>query len=301
MRRRFFFALLVLLVPVAVPASQEASPGLRISVEPAAVPVGGTFRLVLAYDLPEGARIGQPPEVRGIESLSVVKRETAQGRIVLTVLADSLDPVRIGPLELGYANKDGQKAFLRSGVVTVGVASNLKDRDPGDPKPIRDIIPTSRPWVGLLATAGFVLLACAAIAGIVYAWKRRTEPGRAAGPPEAPHLRAEREIEALLQDNLFEQGRQKEFYFRFTGIVKRYLGSVRGFPALECTTEEIAGRSTGQDMPVLSILRYADRVKFADEVAPARRKEDDVSAFLAYVDVTAPRAAEETPGQEGKP
>ncbi|HNY63867.1 MAG TPA: hypothetical protein PKM41_00400 [Deltaproteobacteria bacterium] len=289
--RTALIALLAMLALLPVPGAAAQEGTLRISAQPESVPVGGTFRLVLAYTLPAGARVHHPPEIRGVEGLIVVKQEAAEGRITLTVLADSLDPVRIGPLELGYAGADGKKAFLRSGVLTISVASNLKGREEAEPKPIMGIVPTGRPWLWWLAAAGLALLGCAVLAGIAYVWKRRTNRGGAAEPPEPPHVRAEREIEALLKENLFEQGLQKEFYFRFTEIVKRYLGAVRGFPAPECTTEEIAGRIAEHDRPVLSILRFADRVKFADEAVPAGRKDDDVSAFLAYVDVTAPKAA----------
>jgi hypothetical protein len=292
-------ALLVLLaVPAQSPSAQGGMPRLAITAEPGSVPVGGTFRLVLTYTLPAGAKIGQVPEIRGIEGLSVVKREATGGRIVLTVLADSLDPVKVGPVELGYVGPDGKAGSLRSNALTVGVTSNLKGD--GELKPIKGIIPTGHPWLWWAMVLGTALLALAALAGAFHAWRRWKGGGIGLAPVLAPHVRAERDLDALLKENLFEQGLQKEFYFRFTEIVKRYLEALRGFPAAECTTEEISARITDADRPLLSILRSADLVKFADEVASPGRKDDDVGAFLAYLDVTAPKPSEGIPVQEAK-
>lgn len=276
--------------PAAVAAAQAGKPGLAVTAEPGSVPVGGAFRLVLTYSLPPGARVGDPPEIRGAEALSVVKRSAVEGRIVLTVLAESLEPMRIGPLELGYADAAGRKGFVRSGVLTVAVTSNLKGGE--ELAPIKGIIPTANRWLKPALYLGIAALLLAALAGAWHAWKKLKRGGDAAVPEEAPHARAEREIEALLEERLFEQGRRKEFYFRFTEIVKGYLEGLRGFPAAECTTEEIAARLGDADRPVLSLLRAADLVKFADHEATPAKRDDDVSAFLAYVDITAPRGTE---------
>jgi len=76
----------------------------------------------------------------------------------------------------------------------------------------------------------------------------------------------------------------KEFYFRFTEILKHYLESIRGFPAAEFTTEEIA-RSIAdeQDRVLIPLLREADLVKFADSIPTQAGKEEDVQVALAYI------------------
>lgn len=283
--------------PVQAASPQQAAFGLTVSARPQTVPVGGAFRLVLAYALPAGASLGKVPDIRGIEGLNVVKREAENGRIVLIVLADRLDPIRVGPVELGYTDAKGGTGVLRSGTLTVGVASSLKGGE--ELRPIKGIIPTVHQWFWRAVTAGIALLVIAALAAVFFSWRKRRRSGSGAGPVEAPHLRAEREMNALLKENLFEQGRHKEFYFRFTEIIKRYVGALRNFPALEYTTEEISGRLAEADRPVLSILRSADLVKFAGATAPPARKDDDVGAFLAYLDVTSPRAPEE--GRENAP
>ncbi len=277
------------------------APGLSLSAEPSPVAVGGTVRLVLRYSLPPGASLGSDPEIKGMEGLSVAGKEIGEGRIVLTVIADSLEPVRTGPIELGFVDKAGRKGYLRSEGTTVKVVSNIRDgADPENPSPIQGIIPLTNPWVKWAVIVGIVLLAAAALAGVILALRSRRRGEASAASADPPHVRAEKDIEALLKESLFEKGEQKEFYFRFTEIVKRYIEAIRGFPAAEFTTEEIAQRAVEQDRPALGVLRYADLVKFADEIASPGRKEEDVSCILAYIDVTASGAeGEEDPGRSG--
>lgn len=297
---RFFPGLLITLLFASYPCLSfgvqmpAEAPGLTVSAEPSPVAVGGTVRLVLRYTLPPGAEIGKDPEIKGIEGLSISSKEAGKGRIVLKIIADSLDPIGTGPIELGYVNKEGRKEYLRTEGITVTVVSNIKGgADSGNLTPIKGIIPITKPWLKWAVIAGIMVFIVAVLMGIVHLlrkWRRSTSSETPADPP---HVRAEKDIEALLRENLFEQGQQKEFYFRFTEIIKRYIEAIRCFPAAECTTEEIAQRVIEQDRPALSVLRYADLVKFADESATPMRKEEDVSCILAYIDVTSPKPEEE--------
>ena len=107
--------------------------------------------------------------------------------------------------------------------------------------------------------------------------------------PDPPHIRAVKEIEELEGRSLFEKGHAKAFYFRFSEILRRYLEAIRGFPAAEFTTEEIAHHiKTEQDRTLLPLLRQADLVKFADTVPTPARKEETVKAALDYIHETGP-------------
>lgn len=282
--------LLFILYPGECPAVQSppGSPRLEISAAPSSVAVGGTVTITLSCFLPEGANIGNKPELSGIEQLSVVDTKVAGKKIVFTIIADTLEPLKIGPLELGFIDKDGNKGYLRSEALTIKVVSTLKGgTDDEALRPIKDIIPIRSPWTTWAVRIGIALLACAALAALIFAWKKWRRKGELQAPSEPPHIRAEKEIEALLGENLFEKGFHKDFYFRFTEIIKRYLEAVRGFPAAECTTEEIAQRILEQDRPILTVLKSADIVKFADGKATPERKDEHIACFLAYINVTA--------------
>ena len=298
MHSRMYLWMLLLpfiLFPGLCPAVQAPpnAPRLDLSAGPSPVAVGGTVTVTLHYFLPEGAKTGDKPEIRGMESLSVVEKKVAGKKIVLTIIADTLEPLKIGPVELGFIDKEGKKGYVRSEAVTVKVVSNMKGGTDAEAlRPIRDIIPIRSPWITWAVRVGMVLLVCAAVAVLIFAWKRWRRKSDLLAPSEPPHIRAEKEVEALLRENLFEKGYYKEFYFRLTEIIKRYLEAVRGFPAAEYTTEEIAQRILEQDRPILTVLKFADLVKFADGTATPHRKDEDIACFLAYINVTAQKEGE---------
>ncbi len=107
---------------------------------------------------------------------------------------------------------------------------------------------------------------------------------------EPPHIRARKEIRLLESQRYFEKGLEKKYYFIFSEILRRYLESIRNFPAAEFTTEEIARHiKSEQDRMLIPLLQQADLVKFADSVPTLARKEEDVKTALVYIRETSPR------------
>ena len=120
---------------------------------------------------------------------------------------------------------------------------------------------------------------------------------------DPPHVWAKKEIEHLEAQRLFEKGQAKAFYFRFSEIIRKYLESLRGFPAAEFTTEEISSSiNYEQDRKLLPLLRQADLVKFADATPTPARKEEEVKAALTYIHETSPdpEAGDSSAGQQRK-
>ncbi|OPZ58411.1 MAG: hypothetical protein BWY87_01466 [Deltaproteobacteria bacterium ADurb.Bin510] len=152
-----------------------------------------------------------------------------------------------------------------------------------DIKPIRDILP-AKPWLKILLW----LAALAALALIGWlAWRLYA---RYQKPPyvavEAPASRALRRLREIEQ--LFSQD-QKRYYFEFSAVVREYLGSVRGIPAAEMTTEELRKALTGtEDSLIVRLLVAADLVKFADAWASPERQAEELALVRAYIDATAP-------------
>jgi hypothetical protein len=107
---------------------------------------------------------------------------------------------------------------------------------------------------------------------------------------DPPHIQAEKEIDQLLADGLFEKGEVKTFYFIFSEIIRRYMESIRRFPAAEMTTEEIARHvgNTSQDQEILPLLRQTDLVKFADTIPTPDRKARDIETARTYIRQTCP-------------
>jgi hypothetical protein len=288
-------ALLALLTPAPLPAAEEANPtagggALTVSLEPAQVPVGGRSLLSLGYLLPEGGRLTDPPEIGGLEGLTVIRREEKPGTILLSLIADRLDRWETEKITLVYLDGAGEKQMLETGEVTLDVISNLGE-GPGEPelRPLRDILPTQPAWLKFLPWAAGLLVLLLAVGAVAW-WFRRSRTRRSdAVEADPPHVVARREIDRLEARGVFEGGEVKEFYFALSEIMRRYLEAVRAFPAAEYTTEEIARIvRLEEDLKLLGLLREADLVKFADDLPTAARKGEGVRRALAYIGATSP-------------
>jgi len=261
-------------------------------------PVGDVATLTLSFQLPEGGAIPDPPVLGGVEQLTILGRETAPNRIALKVLVDQLETLKTGPITLGWLDKERKLQTLTAPAVSLQALSNLGDK-PAEAqlRPLQDIVPVRPAWLRYapwgLGALGLILAA----AGLYWWLKKRRRARELAEREEPPHLRAVREVERLEAQKLFEKGRVKEFYFRLSEILRRYLEAIRGFPAAEYTVEEIA-RSVHdeRDRQLLVLLRQADLVKFADVVPTAARKDEEVSAARAYIGATAPAPEQQPPG-----
>ena len=267
---------------------KDAGPALSASIDRDLARVGGIVEFRLKYRLPEGARLPAEPKIKGIEGLTPVDRQIGPGLIRIRLLVDQLGPWKTGELSLSYIDKEGKNQVLTTDPVSLTVTSNLGDRPAEvELKPIQGIIPTRPLWLKYLPWAAG-LLGILLIMSVLLWWNKR---GRGEKPPVIPqippHIRAKKEIEELDAQRFFEKGHAKRFYFRFSEILRRYLGSLRGFPAVELTTEEIARCiDREQDRGLLALLRQADLVKFADRVPAPARKEEEVKTALSYIQET---------------
>jgi len=288
-----FFATAILLRPSiswSGNAEGDSPPALTVSLDQDAVRVGGILRLSLRYRLPEGAHLPSDPKIEGLEDLNVLERHDGPDEISLKVLVDRLGSWKTGPIALNYVDKDGKTKSLKTDPVSVNVQSNLGGKpEEARLKPIQGILPTRPPWVEYLPWAMLVLGVLVAGAVVFFLYRRHRGKGQRGVPQDPPHILAKMAIEELLAQGYFEKGDVKAFYFRFSEILRRYLESIRGFPAAESTTEEIASRLVReQDRVLLPLLRQADLVKFADTVPTPARKEEEVETALSYIRETGP-------------
>jgi hypothetical protein len=271
--------------PVALP--KDAVKLTAILIPPTAR-VGDTVTLNLAFMLPKGFRLPEKPEIEGIDNLSLTDVKPYSGGLKLSFIADSIESIAIGPVKLIYLNDRGEKKTASSDALILKVISNMESSpDKQHLKPIQDIIPAYPlwlPWV-LWSLLGLFVLICSV--GIIFWLKRRAARKAQATAALPPDIRAKNELENLDASMLFEKGRIKEYYFRFSEILKRYLEDLRGFPAAEYTTEEISQRvALDIDREMVTLLRKADIVKFADDVPSPSRKTDDMKSALEYISVT---------------
>jgi hypothetical protein len=283
--------------------SAETEPEMTASLVPNQTRVGGVIALTLRFQLPEGAHLAPETEVTGLEGFRVLDRHVTlkepekndgeqkssivpvSGECGIQLMVDRLDSGPVGPISLSYVTTEGKKALVEAAPVSLTVLSNLGDKpEAARLKPIYGIIPTGDTWekYRFWILGGIALL----LLGVICEWWIRKRRGKGARVIEQtpPDKLAIRGLKALDAQKLFEKGRIKDFYFGFSEILRRYLEAIRGFPAAEYTLEEIArAAKKKEDQPLLSLLRRADMVKFADSIATKARKDEDMETAFVYI------------------
>ncbi len=292
MRTLSFLILLVLICPAISWAQEDVrspGPGLTASLDRDSALVGSMVVLTLTYRLPHRAGFASEPEIKGLEELTEVERVLGPDKITITLLVDRLGSWKTGPISLAYLDKDENPRTLDTGPVSLTVLSNLGEKpEEARLRPIQGIFPTRPLWLKYIPWAAGLLVLLVIVSTFLW-WVRRRRGKTSIKAMVPPHIRAEKEIEELEGAGLFEKGQVKAYFFRFSEILRNYLESIRGFPAAEFTTEEIANHIAGeQDRSLIPLLRQADLVKFADTVPTAARKEEAVHAAFSYIRETSP-------------
>jgi len=277
----------------------QDTPSLSATLDRDTAPIGSIVTLTLNFHLPAEASLPDKPKIGGLEDLTVIDQKVEKNRIIIRLLIGSLGSWKTGPLSLIYTNKSGSPRTLTANPVTLTVASNLGEKpEEAQLKPIQDIMPLKPLWLKYLpwgVGAIFLLLFLYPL----FRWFQSRRQRSMVITIDPPHIQARKELEILQAEGLFEKGEIKAFYFRFSEILRHYLEAIRGFPAAEYTTEEIAIHIEEElDRNLIHLLKHADLVKFADHVPTPARKEREFGEALAYIEETSPRMDLEN--QEGQ-
>lgn len=160
------------------------------------------------------------------------------------------------------------------------------------------------PWIygGLLAA-----LAVLGVWFLARALKRRkpkAQPARPAPPPAPLRPAYDRwleALEALLRSGLLEKGKVKEFHVEIAEIVKRYLGEVYAFDAVDRTTWEVLQEmSAARIQPAVRsgtapFLEACDLVKFAKHRPERAEIEATIAGARSLLDLARPVTAAPAP------
>lgn len=263
---------------------------LTASLDTESAHVGDIVTLTLNYNLPKEIKPISGLKIEGLEGLTIVDKKIINEKIKLFILIDKIDAFDIGPFAISFQDKNGETNLVRSEQVTIEVLSNLGDK-PAEAqlKPIMGIIPTTSLWLRHLPWLLCLILLVLVITGLILWRKKRQLKINEMMNQKPPNVIALEEIEKLRADKLFENGHYKEFYFRFSEILRRYLERLRGFPAVEFTTEEISFQLKDEvDRNIIPLLREADLVKFADTIPTSARKDEDIRIALKFIQETSP-------------
>ncbi len=154
---------------------------------------------------------------------------------------------------------------------------------------------------GLLAA-----LIIAVIVFVVLKWKRKEPLFVEKKFQEPPYVTAIRNLDALKEQKLWQQGKVKEFYSALTDILRFYLEGRYEIPAMESTTDEIiidlkkhSGIIEVELFDKLkALLQSADLVKFAKAIPQPNENENSFSTAYDFVLKTKQIIAPETMEQK---
>ncbi len=132
------------------------------------------------------------------------------------------------------------------------------------------------------ALAADILFAVVIATLLAAGWCAGAPEGRPAAAAAAPpYLVARGALEALAHGDLLSRGHTKDYYDAISDVIRRYLGGMRGFDAIEMTSDEVIAQVRKNPLPgvplveVERLLSECDLVKFAGYV-PSHEDADEI-------------------------
>jgi hypothetical protein len=194
------------------------------------------------------------------------------------------------------------KQELQTPALTITVISLLiGEFDPTEYRDIKGEVAVDLPWNPRPWLYGGIagLLVLGAL-WLFWAFLRRRQA--IVPPPPLPlpaHVIALRDLDQLAADRLIDRGEFREFYFRLSTIVRRYIEDHFSIMAVEQTTDEFLHEARRH--PALSdshrnllkaFLQQADMVKFAKFQPQPHEVEAALAAARRFVEDTARRSTD---------
>lgn len=280
--------LAVLSLLVASPLLAQPAPRVQVTLDPQQPTVGDRVEAVLTLEVPEAELVGEPrfPVWSGKWGEAEVLVEgpgqkvseeggvaTYRQRLVLAAFRPGKVPLPAANVAIPRRDRTIQAAT--PGGLGLDVRSVLPPgEEPPEPRPAaapRRLPLGERFWWTFAA----LLALCLAAGWILWRRRRTAGEGEAAVPVLAPFEELSGEL-----DRLSAEPSAVLVHTRLSMALRRYLGRVLPFPAVESTTSEVQRQLLSRRMPgplarqTVELLRACDMVKFArQEVGEARAKE----------------------------
>lgn len=191
---------------------------------------------------------------------------------------------------------------IRVSPVKVDPNGNIKDFAP--------VLEPERQWLDYVPMWAtdlwwlWALLVMAALALVAYFkwWRKGKNPLKRSKKRQPPHEEAMSRLRWLKQQQLWEKGRDKDYYTALTDILREYIDRRFSINAVEMTSSEIMEALKHNSETRLvnenlnEILRIADFVKFANQRPLADDNELSFRYAMNFIDATKP-----LPQPESKP
>jgi hypothetical protein len=289
-----------LLISVRCPAHADPSVSLAVNAEPQKITIGDKISYKIRVSHP-GSLTLQPFSLSALGDFLVtdVRRKsleksagTLEDEFILTLVTFSTGTVTIPAFALEFLSPQKQPLVVKTPEVPIRVDSVLdKYKNRGDIQEIKGQIGFINliPWViGLLGLAALGLI-------LWLLHKRKTRQaalGASAPPPRPAEIVAREALAALESRRLIEEGRFKEFYVEFSGILRRYVENRFPIPCMDMTTSEMTRALRGLSLPsadfnnIRETLQDCDLVKFAKFVPSPDEPPRHIKKALNFIENT---------------
>ena len=297
-------------------AMAQQRPLIDVSIDSAAILIGEQTVLHLTVtadqDRPVQVIIPNDTLMAGVELLNLSKADSTQienNRLVIKqdLLITSFDSALylLPPLKV----IDGVDTVYSNQVALKVSTLPVNAENPEEYFDIKQVWKPPFVWADYLPILLGILLILLLAAAAWYGWKRWKEqkslmPFKKEEPKLPPHEQAIKELDAIREQKLWQQGLSKAYYTQITETLRRYIDGRFGINAMEMTSGEILDliRQNDEAKPLYEnlrqILSLADFVKFA-KMNPLP-DENDLSLANAYrfVEQTKPVEEEAKPAEE---
>lgn len=304
---KHFLTTILLSLATAMAVAQTARPTVEVSLDRDSVAIGDRVTLSVTVDkdvmqvvaFPEVDTEKAQGIIEVVESAPVDTVEQNGRRIRLakryTLTSFDAGNYRVGGYPVLYIDKNIVDTLYSADTLVLRVATFEIDTATmtiHDIRPVKHIPVKFGEWAGwaALGVLGLVVLA-ALIWVIVRLISKKPVFGREK-PAEPPHERAIRELNELVHQKLWQNGRHKQYYTRLADILREYLNGRYGVGAMEMTTDEIIAEirtlelDAKQQEMITELLQTADFVKFAKHAPDAEQNESLYTGVYYFVENT---------------
>lgn len=306
---------------------QTRYPIVTSSLQPTSATVGQQLKLSLNVVAPELTRVAvKAPFAEGkntswtLVGKPIIKDEQLDGkewrrRIEYTLACFEVGDIPAPHVEVSYQPPGEAEPVTRTlPEIIVHIRSVLPaDAEHAQLRDIKPPVPLPYPRWLFYSIAAIATLIVAAIAWLVFR-RLRGKVGALFRPDVPLDVWALQEIARTESDRLIEQKKTKELYTRLTDTIRRYLGTLHGFPAWDMTSGELFFQLEDRQeyQPGLYAPAYrdaltrmhdlfdeADLVKFAKFLPEPAKCRQAVEKAREIVRLTRYKLDPPTPGEEG--
>ncbi|HET7700526.1 MAG TPA: BatD family protein [Candidatus Limnocylindria bacterium] len=294
--------LIVALTLIAARSAAAADPvSAAVTLDRSTITVGDRIAMSVIVDAEPGFAVSDPTLARQVGAFEVIQTQAVQrssrGSVVrytyrYVITAWSVGDLVLPPIDVAYLGPNGLIGAARTAEVPVRVVSVVNaGEDISDIKPLKPQLALGEsPWAAVgrvLAGLAIAALVTALVALALWSFLRR-RVATSSDERLTPAQRALRELAALAEERLPEQGRTAEHYARLTASLRRYAvdryGVLPGRTSRELRDAlEQAGLERGQTAAIFEILREGDEVRFRHATPYPAHAHNAVRAALEIV------------------